>query len=297
MHWRFRNSTETSRKGTSRYLNGYSPSGARSRHAPRPTRKKTSELHHDQNARTHRESHRGPGCPAGRAGPGGVGGGGLRPGRLHIQSGRRGAGLDGSRHQARGHVDHCSAPVHDDVQQQAELVGHATAPGPAVGTALAAAINDLSSKKRNVVSLDGARKQLQVGNDALGTGPSHDHGHSHRRVRQPRNCPAALAQNGIGRTKAGVAVNSANAVINALVSRRAQLAALAQAATTVERAVTAQGSTLASMPNVRPPWPWLDPRSRPRPRPLTRLTQSAVSLRDNAIQVSANGSQILSKTC
>lgn len=173
----------------------------------------------------------------------------------------------------------------------------APAPGPAVGAALAAAIDDLSSKKRNVVSLDGARKQLQAGNVALGQARATITAIRTAVYGSPRNCPAALAQNGIGRTKAGVAVNSANAVINALVSRRAQLAALAQAATTVERAVTAQRSTLASMPNVQAAVASARSTIAAETAATDKATQSAVSLRDNAIQVSANGAQILSKTC
>ena len=172
-----------------------------------------------------------------------------------------------------------------------------TAPRPAVGTALAAAINDLSSKKRNVVSLDGARKQLQVGNDALGQARVSITAIRTAVYGSTRNCTAALAQNGIVRGKTGVAVNSANAVTNALVSRRAQLAGLAQAATAVERAVTAQGSTLASMPDVRAAVALARSTITTESAATNKLNEAAVSLRTNAVQVSGNGSQILAKTC
>jgi len=173
----------------------------------------------------------------------------------------------------------------------------APAPGPAVGTALAAAINDLSSKKRNVVSLDGARKQLQAGNVALGQARATITAIRTAVYGSPRNCPAALAQNGIGRAKASVAVNSANSVINALVSRRAQLAALAQAATTVERQVAAQGSTLAALPDVRAAVALARTTVAAESAATDKVTESAASLRTNAAQVSASGAQILAKTC
>jgi hypothetical protein len=172
-----------------------------------------------------------------------------------------------------------------------------SAAGPAVGPALAAAINDLSNKKRNVVSLDGARKQLQAGNVALGQARA-----SITTIRtavygSTRNCATALAQNGIVRAKTSVAVNAANAVSSALVSRRAQLAALAQAATTVERQVTAQGSTIASMPDVRAAVALARSTITTESAATDQVNQSAVSLRTNAAQVSASGSQILAKTC
>lgn len=170
-------------------------------------------------------------------------------------------------------------------------------PGPAVGTALAAAINDLSSKKRNVASLDGARKQLQAGNVALGQARATITAIRTAVYGSPRNCSAALAQNAIGRARASVAVNSANAASSALVTRRAQLAALAQAATAVERAVTAQRSTLASMPNVQAAVASARSTIAAESAATDKTSQSAVSLRDNAIQVGASGSQILAKTC
>ena len=171
------------------------------------------------------------------------------------------------------------------------------APGPAVGPALAAAINDLSSKRRNVVSLDGARKQLQAGNDALGQARTAITAMRGAVYGSSRNCPAASAQNGIVRARTGVAVNSANVVINALVSRRAQLAALAQAATTVERQVTAQGSTIASMPDVRAAVALARSTVTAESAATDKVTQAAAALRTNAGQVSAGGSQILAKTC
>ena len=171
------------------------------------------------------------------------------------------------------------------------------APGPAVGTALAAAINDLSSKKRNVASLDAARKQLQAGNDALGQARTAVTAIRSAVYGSSRNCTAASAQNGIVRARTGVAVGSANVVINGLVSRRAQLAALAQAATTVERQVAAQRSTLAALPDVRAAVALARSTVTAESAATDKVTQAAAALRTNAAQVSASGSQILSKTC
>ena len=171
------------------------------------------------------------------------------------------------------------------------------APGPAVGTALAAAINDLSNKKRNVVSLDGSRKQLQVGNDALGQARTAVTAIRSAVYGSSRNCPAASAQNGIVRARTGVAVDSANVVINGLVSRRAQLAALAQAASTVERQVAAQGSTIAALPDVRAAVGLARSTVTAESAATDKVTQAAAALRANAAQVSASGSQILAKTC
>ena len=67
-----------------------------------------------------------------------------------------------------------------------------------------------------------------------------------------------------------MAVNSANAVINALVSRRAQLAALAQAATTVERAGDGPGLDARIHAQRQAAVARLDPRSRRRARRPTR---------------------------
>ena len=162
---------------------------------------------------------------------------------------------------------------------------------------MAAAINNLSSKKRNVVSLDGARKELQAGNVALGQSRATIVAIRTAVYGSPRNCAAALAQNGIGRAKASVAVNSANGVANALVYRRGQLAALAQAATAVERAVTAQRSTLASLPNVQAAVASARSTVSTESAATDKINQAAVSLRSNAAQVSASASQILRKTC
>jgi hypothetical protein len=162
---------------------------------------------------------------------------------------------------------------------------------------LAAAINDLSSKRRNVVSLDSARKQLQAGNDALGQARTAITAMRAAVYGSSRNCSAASAQNGVVRARTGVAVNSANVVISALVSRRAQLAALAQAATTVERQATAQGSTITSMPDIRAAVALARSTVTAESLATDKVTQAAAALRTNAGQVSASGSQILAKTC
>lgn len=173
----------------------------------------------------------------------------------------------------------------------------ATAPAPEVGKALAAALDDLSAKKRSLVRLDAARKQLVAGNEALRQARNAITAMRGDVYGTTRNCSAAWVQNGIVRTKAGVVNGSANAVMTVVGSRRAQLAVLAQAATNVERQVAAQHSTLASLPNVKAAV--LAARSTvvTEVSATNKISEAAMSLRANATQVSASGSQIMAKTC
>lgn len=171
------------------------------------------------------------------------------------------------------------------------------APAPEVGKALAAAIDDLSAKKRNLVRLDPARKQLLAGNEALRQARLAITAMRGDVYGTTRNCSAAWVQNGIVRTKAGVANGSANAVVTVVGSRRAQLAVLAQAATTVERQVAAQHSTLASLPNVKAAVEAARSTVVTEGSATNKINEAAMSLRANATQVSASGSQIMAKTC
>ncbi|GAA1964596.1 hypothetical protein GCM10009817_00430 [Terrabacter lapilli] len=171
------------------------------------------------------------------------------------------------------------------------------APAPEVGKALAAAIDDLSAKKRNLVRLDAARKQLVTGNEALRQARIAVTAMRSDVYGTTRNCSAAWVQNGIIRTKAGVANGSANAVMTVVGSRRAQLAVLAQTATTVERQVAAQHSTLASLPNVKAAVEAARSTVVTEGSATTKINEAAMSLRSNATQVSASGSQIMAKTC
>ncbi|GAA2020840.1 hypothetical protein GCM10009740_06620 [Terrabacter terrae] len=171
------------------------------------------------------------------------------------------------------------------------------APAPEVGKALAAAIDDLSTKKRNLVRLDAARKQLQVGNDALRQARTSVTSIRSAVYGTTRNCTAGWAQNSIVRSRSSAAVGNANAVMKAVSSRRGQLAVLAAAATNVERQVAAQRSTLTSMPNVRAAVFAARSTVAAESSATNKVNESAVALRNNAIQVSAGAAQIMAKTC
>ncbi|HET9632246.1 MAG TPA: hypothetical protein VFP73_07600 [Terrabacter sp.] len=173
----------------------------------------------------------------------------------------------------------------------------ASAPAPEVGKALAAALDDLSARKRNLIRLDAARKQLVTGNEALRQARNAITAMRGDVYGTTRNCSAASVQNGIVRTKAGVVNGIANAVTTVVGSRRAQLAVLAQAATTVERQVAAQHSTLASLPNVKAAVDAARSTVVTEGSATNKLNEAAISLRANAAQVSASGSQIMAKTC
>lgn len=172
-----------------------------------------------------------------------------------------------------------------------------TASGPTVGKALAAAIDDLSYRKRNLLRLDEARKQLQVGNDALKQARTSITAIRGAVYGSSRNCTAARTQNNVVRTKAGVAASEANAVIATVISRRGELVGLSQVTTAVERQVTAQGSTLTSMPNVKAAVSSARTTIITETSATNKVNEAAASLRSNAFQVGANGSQILAKTC
>ena len=171
------------------------------------------------------------------------------------------------------------------------------APAPEVGKALAAAIDDLSTKKRNLVRLDAARKQLQVGNDALRQARTSVTSIRSAVYGTTRNCAAGWTQNGIVRSRSSAAVGNANAVMRAVSSRRAQLTVLAAAATNVERQVAAQRSTLTSMPNVRAAVLAARSTVATESSATNKVNESAVALRNNATQVSAGAAQIMAKTC
>lgn len=172
-----------------------------------------------------------------------------------------------------------------------------TVSAPAVGKPLAAAIDDLSSKSRNLLRLDDARKQLKTGNDALKQARTSITTLREAVYGSTRNCTAARVQNSTAREKALYATNKANGVIASVISRRGELVELAQAATAVERQVAAQGSTLAAMPNVKAAVASSRTAIIEETSATNKVNEAAASLRSNALQVSANGSQILGKTC